>query len=122
MYHNLNFLLRNIRSVIFREQLEKLKLFAFLLLLNYLYAYSYDTVFNEAPTILYRYTDANVEPELMGQIVTVPSFYSVTTNENIEEFKKKQTKLIIHPLVEGNTIFQLLKRNNSICIFHSLAF
>lgn len=80
-------------------------------MLNYLYVYEGDYGLDcggsGMPGVLYRWTDCLVEPELLGQVVTAPSFYSVSAVDGSEGFSKKQTKIIIRPLVEGNRSISL---------------
>lgn len=76
----------------FQNEFKRLKIFAFLMLLNYFYFYG-ECQYH--PTV-YRFTDYIPGQELQpDSTFTICNFYSTSTEEKLETFKEKPTKIVI---------------------------
>lgn len=91
LYLSLNVILKNLRMIRFQQDFQRLRLFAFLLLLNYFHFYGQSEFFSTA----YRFTDFVPEGFKEGSIVTVCNFYSTSKKDDLEAFRHKKTKIII---------------------------
>ena len=91
LYQSLNIILKNLRMIRFQQDFQRLKLFSFLLLLNYFYYYGQPEF---VPTV-YRYTDFVPEKLEEGATITVCNFYSTSRKEQLEGFQHKKTKIVV---------------------------
>ena len=74
LYTSLNVILKNLRLLRFQNDFKKLKLFAFLLMLNFFYSYSQAGYIST----VYRYTDYEPVGMVEGAVITVCNFYSTS--------------------------------------------
>jgi hypothetical protein len=91
LYSSLNVILKNLRLIRFQNDFGRLKLFAFLLLLNYFYFYNQ----SDFVSTVYRFTDYIPKGLNPDTIITVCNFYSTSKKSDLEGFKHKKTKVVI---------------------------
>lgn len=91
LYESLNIILKNLRMIRFQQDFVRLRLFAFLLLLNYFFFYGQ----SEFVSCVCRFTDFVPEQLEEGAVITVCNFYSASKRDDLEDFKHKRTKVVI---------------------------
>ena len=75
----------------FQLEFERLRLFAFLLMLNCFFFYSEIEYVSE----VYRYTDFDPPLEMQNHTITVCNFYSTSKKDSLELFRAKKTRIVI---------------------------
>lgn len=99
IYTSLNVILKNLRLIRFQTEFAKLKLFAFLFLLNYFFFYSQ----SEYISTVYRYTDYVPVEFVESSTITVCNFYSTSKKSDLPIFKNKKTKITIETFDHSNS-------------------